>query len=267
MRVAPILSPLPILVACAALVGASPALARNGGLYFELAPSWGFFSSTEVVIEEGNDNFGKVPVATFVPAIKAGVNLFGWAGGEVHVTGHYWDVEGDPGGAGYVGGVFRLTPLEALRFVIPEDAEIPSLFPKGPVTWSNRPFDLGVSFGGGYSIVGEDYAYQGGYFQWGFDVKWFITPNFAVGLDFPFRHMLYNPVRISNFNRREGYCTDGAKAYVPVGSRDVTIPDNAGEFGGAIPLTEASEECDGAAPAALFVAPALTIGGVFDFGI
>src|SRR5688572_31240380 len=45
-------------------------------------------------------------------------------------------------GAGYVGGVVRITPLEVLSYALPDTVEIPSLFPKGPVTWKNRPFDL-----------------------------------------------------------------------------------------------------------------------------
>ena len=257
----------PLLVVSLVLLAASSAGARNGGLYLELAPSWGFYSSDEAIVEEGNDDFNEVPIATFVPALKLGVNLFGWAGAEAHVTGQFWDVEGDPGGGGYVGGVFRVTPLEALSYVLPDTVEIPSLFPPGPVTWKNRPFDLGVSFGGGYTIIGEDYAYQGGYFQWGFDVKWFITPNFAVGLDFPFRHMLYTPFRYANFNDRTGYCTDGAEAYFPSGAGKVPVPDSAGEQGPQIEATDADELCDDPAPAAFFFAPALTITGVFDFGI
>jgi hypothetical protein len=264
----PGLSALLLLGAALTPLLSSPAHARNGGLYFELAPSWGFYSTDEVIIEEGDDSFGNFPVASFVPALKLGVNLFGWAGAEAHLTGHYWDLEGDPGGAGYVGGVFRVTPLEILTHLLPDTVELPSLFPPGPVKWRDRPFDLGVSFGGGYSLIGEDYAYQGGYFQWGFDIKWFITPNFAVGLDFPFRHMLYAPFRISNFNKREGYCTDGEKAFVPVGNTRVNVPDNAGELGPAISTSQADDLCDGAvAPAALFIAPALTITGVFDFGV
>lgn len=249
------------------MVASTSALARNGGLYFELAPSWGFYSSDEAVIEEGNDDFGKFPVATFVPALKVGVNLFGWAGAEAHVTGHFWDLEDDPGGAGYVGGVVRVTPLEVLSYALPDTVEVPSLFPPGPVKWKNRPFDLGFSMGGGYTLVGEDYAYQGAYFQWGFDVKWFITPNFAIGLDFPFRHLLYQNFRYANFNERTGYCTDGEDAYFPSGDNKIPVSDNAGESGLQIESSDADSLCDEAEPAAFFFAPALTITGVFDFGI
>lgn len=255
------------LVVLAVLLSASSASARNGGLYFELAPSWGFYSTEEALIEEGNDSFADFPVATFVPALKLGVNLFGWAGAEAHVTGQFWDLEGDPGGGGYAGGVVRVTPLEVLTYVLPDTVEVPSLFPPGPVTWKNRPFDLGFSMGGGYTLIGEDYAYQGGYFQWGFDVKWFITPNFAVGLDFPFRHMLYQNFRYANFNNRTGYCTDGRDAYVPVGENKVEVRDDAGEAFDSVESSDADSLCDEPAPAAFFFAPALTITGVFDFGI
>lgn len=249
----------------------SPAAqARHGGLYLELAPAWGVYSTDEVIIEEGNERFSDYPVATFVPQLKAGFSLFGWAGAEAHFAGHYWDIDGDPGGAAYVGGVVRVTPLEVLSYVLPDTVQIPSLFPEGPVTWKDRPFDLGFSMGGGYTIVGEDYAYQGSYFQWGFDLKAYITPNFAIGLDFPFRHPLYEPYRFSNFNKRTGFCTDGEQAYGFVAGQRVDIPDTAGETmaGAEVPAADADELCnDGKAPEAFFFAPAITITGVFDFGV
>ncbi len=256
-----------LVVLMLALGTSAPAAARNGGLYLELAPSWGFFLTDEVRIENGENNDPvDYATASFVPAIKVGVNLFGWAGAEAQLSGHYWDVGGDVGGGGYVGGVFRATPLEVLSYVLPDTVQLPSLLPRGPVTWKNRPFDLGVSVGGGYTLIGEDYAYQGGYFQWGLDVKFFITPNLAVGLDLPFRHMLYQPFRYTDFNNKKGLCTDGGDAYgfigatrvdVPVGPRVQAVEVNASD----------SDKCNTAAPSALLIAPALTIAGVIDFGI
>lgn len=246
------------------------AQARHGGLYLELAPAWGIYSTDEVIIEEGNESFSDYPVATFVPQLKAGFNLFGWAGAEAQLAGHFWDIDGDPGGAAYVGGVVRVTPLEVLSYILPDTVEIPSLYPEGPVTWKDRPFDLGFSMGGGYTIVGEDYAYQGGYFQWGFDIKAYITPNFAIGLDFPFRHTMYAPYRFSNFSNRTGFCTDGEDAYGYVNGQRVPVPDSAGETWPAaeVQAADIDELCDdGPAPEAFFFAPALTITGVFDFGV
>lgn len=261
---------LAVLTCLVPFLVAPAALARNGGVYFDLVPSWGFYDSTEAIIEDDPRATGpqQLPEASLVPALKVGLNLFGWAGVELHGTGHYWDLEGDPGGAAYVGGVFRVTPLEVLTYVLPDTVKLPSLIPEGPVTWKDRPFDLGVSVGGGYTLVGEDYAYQGSYFQWGLDFKWFITPNFALGLDLPFRTMNYGPVRISNFNERRGYCTDGKSAYVPVGGGRFPIPDGAGDQPGAsLSLSDAGDVCDGNAPAASFFAPGISISGVIDFGI
>ncbi len=244
------------------MLAAMPAAARNGALYFELAPAYGFFFTDEVVVDEDNGDLGQ---SSFSPGLKLGLNLFGWAGAEAQFAGHFWGVGRDPGGAGYAGGVFRVTPLEVFTYILPEDLEIPSLVPAGPVNWKNRPFDLGVSVGGGYTIIGEDFAYQGAYFQWGLDFKFFITPNFALGIDLPFRHTMYEPFRYTNYGDGDGLCTEGGKA-VGRNGREVPpspIRDLGNEFNAANDLGS----CSGRAPEALFFAPALTITGVFDFGI
>jgi hypothetical protein len=254
----------------ASSLASESALARNGGLYFELAPSWGFFMTDEVLVDDNEGDPVEYATASFVPALKVGVNILGWAGIEAHATGHYWDLDGDPGGGVYAGGVARITPLEILTYVLPDTVEIPSLIPAGPVKWKNRPFDIGVSFGGGYTLVGEDYAYQGGYFQWGFDVKFFITPNLAVGLDFPFRHLMYSPFRYADYGDRSGFCTDGGDAYGYIGDTKIEVEPNENRNvykGVEIKSTEMASKCKDPAPEALFFAPALTIAGVFDFGI
>lgn len=258
------------VVLVASALSSQTALARNGGIYLEMAPAWGFFLSDEVIVEDGDNGDGGAvtPLAGFTPALKLGVNLFGFIGGELQVTAHAWDLGNvERGGAGYVGGVVRATPLEILSFVMPDTLELPSLIPAGPVTWRNRPFDIGVSMGGGYHMVGEDYAYQGGFFQWGVDLKVFLTPNFAIGLDLPFRHMIYEPFRYVDYADSQGFCTDGGEAY---GRGDVTIPPNPerGVFQGfEFNATDIASECDQPAPSALLFSPSLTISGVFDFGI
>lgn len=260
------------LLACAL---ASPAAsARNGGLYLELAPAWGFFLTDEVIVEDGDDFSGGVgnqelyPQAGFTPTLKLGVHLFGLLGGELNVSVHGWDLGNiERGGAGYVGGVVRATPLEVLSFVLPKTLELPSLVPAGPVSWRDRPFDIGVYMGGGYTMVGEDYAYQGGYFHWGFDLKLYLTPNFAIGLDLPFRHMMYEPFRYVDYANSKGFCTDGGKAFgrnrIPV----IPHPDR-GVFGNLeLSASEMASQCDKPAPSAVLFSPSFTISGVIDFGI
>jgi len=233
-----------LLSLAAALSFSTSAAARNGGLYFEFAPGYGNFMTEEVVV----DDQGNLGESSFSPGLKLGLNLFGWAGAEANFAGHFWGVGSDPGGGGYIGGVARITPLEALTFVVPADVQIPSL--QGPVNWHNRPFDLGFSMGGGYTIIGEDLAYQGAYFQWGFDFKYFITPNFALGFDLPFRHTMYDPFQYVNYNDGIGRCTENGVASGPI-----------------IRAEDSGDLCTGRAPEALFFAPAITITGNFDFGI
>jgi hypothetical protein len=230
-------------------LASTSASARNGGLYFEIAPGYGNFMTDEVIVDTDGDNAGDVGQSSFSPGLKFGLNLFGWAGAEANFAGHFWGIGSDPGGGGYLGGVFRVTPLEALTFVVPADVQIPSL--QGPVNWHNRPFELGVSVGGGYTLIGQDVAYQGSYFQWGFDLKYFITPNFALGIDLPFRHTMYTPFRYENYEDAIGNCTDGGTIKGPLITADAAV-----------------EACKNSrAPEALFFAPALTITGNFDFGI
>lgn len=266
------------LLVVVALLFSTSAFARHGGIYLELAPGWGFYSSDEVIIEkdveghssDGDTIFSPVPPGGFTPTLKAGFNLFGWAGAEAQVGGFWWDLGGSPGGAGFAGGVVRVTPLEVLSYILPDDVQVPSLVPMGPVKWKDRPFDLGISIGGGYAIAGEyeDYVYQGSYFQWGFDAKFYVTPNFTVGLDFPFRTPLYDPFRYANFNNHTGYCTLGKQAFVPAGGGKIFVPDSAGDSFAIAAGSDVKATCPGAkAPSAFFFAPAVTIGGVFDLGI
>ena len=249
-----------------AMLTSSSAFARNGSIYLELAPAWGFFSADEVIIEKGNDPGPTSPPGGFVPQLKVGLNLFGYAGVESDIAALGWDVTNSKrGGTGWVGGVFRITPLELLRWVIPETVKMPSLIPKGPVSWHDRPFDLGLYVGGGYTLIGEDYGYQGKYLKWGADLKFFITPNFALGIDLPVRNMFYEPFRYTNYGDSLGVCTDGADVYtrggIPLPTHDLAVI-------GSFNASEMGTVCtSGRPPKAWLFSPALTISGVLDFGI
>jgi hypothetical protein len=254
-----------LAVVLVAVFAAAPAAARNGGLYFELAPGYGLYNTDDVIVENGDDGSGELAESSFSPGLKLGVNLFGWAGAEAQFAGHFWGVGQDPGGGGFAGGVFRVTPLEAFTYILADDFQLPALSVLGPTSWKDRPFDLGFSIGGGFTMVGEDYAYQGSYFQWGFDLKYFVTPNFALGIDLPFRHTNLQPFRYTDYGDGEGVCTDGKDG---IGRSGFVHPVNPNRiFGDEFLAADIESECDGTAPSALFFAPAFTIAGVFDFGI
>jgi hypothetical protein len=251
-----------------ATLAPSAAQARNGGIYLELAPSWGFYMTDEVIIEDGDDSGSPYPQAGFTPQLNVGFNMFGLAGAELNVAAHGWDLgRVERGGGGFIGGTFRMTPLELLSFVMPDDLRVPILIPPETVTFRDRPFDIGIKLGGGYTLVGEDFAYQGGYFQWGFDVKWFITPHFAIGLDLPFRQAILEPFRYVDYADSRGFCTDGADATGAGGVDVVPDPDRTRFFDVEIVANDLDSQCDGRAPEALLFAPSFTIAGVFDFGI
>lgn len=256
-----------IMLSTAALgLWAAPSQARNGGMYLQLAPGWGFYDTDEVIIEKDDGEGGSIfPLGDFTPQLKLGFTLFGWAGVETDIAAHAWDLgQAERGGGGFVGGTFRIMPLEILSSFLTEK-NIPSLVPTGPVSWHDRPFDLALYVGGGYTLVGEDYGYQGSYLKLGGELQYFVTPNFAVGLDFPVRIPFYEPFRYTNYNENRGLCTDGADAFARGGvlvPPNVQVPD-AFEFSG----NDIKTECTGAAPTALFFAPSLTVTAVFDFGI
>jgi hypothetical protein len=261
LRRAPHLAPVLFVVGCLGLFGATPAAARHGGLYLELGVGYGLFDTDEVVVDY-DKNGGGLGQSSFAPTVKLGFNLFGWAGLEAQASGHYWGLGFDPGGGAYGGGVVRVTPLEVLTYLLPKDFQMWS--PQGDVGWKDRPFDLGVSVGGGYTIIGEDFAYQGSYFQWGIDAKFFVTPNFAVGIDLPFRTPAYEPFRYTNFSDGDGLCTDGEDAFGRSGFR--YPPSQNRNLGDEFSARDVGD-CDGDAPAASFFAPSFTIAGVFDFGV
>lgn len=249
---------------------ATPAAARHGGLYFEIDPGYGIMFTDDIVVEnedaaDGDGGRGELPESSFSPGLKIGLNLFGWAGAEGQFAGQFWGVGQDPGGFGFAGGVARVTPLEVLTYVLPEDFELPALSVVGPTKWADRPFDLGFSIGGGYMLGGEDYAYQGSYFQWGFDLKYFVTPNFALGIDLPFRHTILEPFRYTDYGDGEGLCTDGKKATGPSGFEYPAQPGR--NFNDEFRAGDIATKCTGKAPSGLFFAPAFTVAGVFDFGI
>lgn len=257
-----------LLIAMAAsLFAFSPqAQARNGGLYLEIAPAYGFFFADEVVVENGNDAGPVSPINGFIPQLKLGMTLFGFAGAEVEAAAFGWDLfEAKRGGGGYLGGAVRLLPLEILSYVLPDTVPIPSLVPEGPVTWHDRPFDVGIVIGGGYTLVGENYAYQGPYFKWAIDLKVYITPNFAVGIELPFRHSFYENFRYTNYAEGRGLCTDGGDATGRSGT--VITPAVLRDPNEEWTREEGSSNCNGASPSSWVMTPALTISGVIDFGI
>jgi len=266
------------LLSLSVLTLAQSAQARNTNVYFGVDPGYEWYDTTEVIIVKDTDTpqSAWTPPSGFMPRLRLGFNANGYGGAEAFISGHWWGGGDQLGGGGVAGGALRWYPLEALQHL-----------------WAplkNRPVDLGLSFGAGYTIVGEDFAYQGWFLQYGFDLQIYILPFLAIGFELPIRQMLYQPFRYTNFSgSKRGLCTQGGSAYGNSGRevdrtavREVKYPDgsNVGAIGvdpstghitGNYILDEkdGSEagNCDGVAPKAWMYSPMFTITFLVDFGL
>jgi len=258
----------------AALFLAVPASARNTVAYFGLNPGFEWYDTTELIINKDPNAAAAqlVPGSGFQPELRLGFNVSGYGGLEGFIGGHWWGSSGHYGGGGVAGGLVRVTPLEAFQYL-----------------WhplANRFVDAGFSFGAGYTLVGEDFAYQGWFLQYGFDLNFFVFPFLAVGFELPIRQLMYQPFRITHFSQHKGLCTVGGAAYDNAGHQvDRTAvrseTDNAGNNTGELIVnglvtknyilheyadTEVNQ-CDGPGPEAWQYTPMLKITFLVDFGV
>lgn len=232
--------------------------ARNGAFYFQLAPGYGSYDTKEVII----DKSGNFPETSFTPSLQMGLSLFGYGGFFGEATAFGWDLtSSDIGGGGFTGGGIRILPLELLQFlwphVWPDMPRIPTASNPDGVTWHDRPFDLGLSFGMGYHMLGEEYAYEANYWKFAIDLQYFLTDNFAVGLDLPFYYPTFDAVRVTDWEDNMAACVDGADfEFVAPNQYQVRPKDQ---------ITE--DTCEGAPPRASFSGIYLNITMLVDFGI
>lgn len=181
---------------------AVPSSARNTVVFFGFNPGFHWYDTNELIIDKdpNTPEAELIPSPGFQPELRLGLNIEGYAGLEAFIAGHWWgDRDDEYGGGGVAGGLVRFTPLEIFQYL-----------------WSpmdKRFVDVGLSFGAGYTIVGEDFAYQGWFLQYGFDVNFFVFPFLAVGFEFPIRQMLYQPFRYTHLGNRKGLYTQGGRVY------------------------------------------------------
>ena len=267
------------LLSLSVLALASSAQARNTSAYFGVDPGYQWYDTTELIIDKdpGTAQADWTPPAGFMPRLRLGFNVSGYGGAEAFIAGHWWGSGDQLGGGGVAGGVLRWNPLEALQ--------------KLWAPLKNRPVDLGLSFGAGYTLVGEDFAYQGWFLQYGFDLQLYVLPFLAIGFELPIRQMLYQPFRYTNFSGgKRGLCTQGGSAFGKSGRevdrtavREVKNSTDGSNIGaiGVDPNTghitsnyildekdgsEASS-CEGVAPSAWMYSPMFTITFLVDFGV
>ena len=240
------------------LMFAGESTARNGNFYFQVAPGYGTYTTEDIVIDKN----GNLPETNFTPNLQMGLNLFGYAGVFGEATAFGWDLaSSNIGGGGFLGGGIRVLPLELLQFlwphVWPDMPLIPTATNPEGVSWHDRPFELGVYWGLGYHMLGEEYAYEAEYTKLGFDLQYFVTDTFAVGLDFPFYYPTFDAVRITDWEDNRAACVDGA-------SFEFVAPNTYRSYN-KDQITE--DTCSGVPPQGAFNSINLTITMLADFGI
>jgi len=264
-----------VLLICPILLLAAPSAARNSVVYFGVNPGYHWYDTTELIIDKDSSSLEAewTPTPGFMPELRLGFNVTGYGGAEAFIAGHWWGTGNQTGGGGVTGGLIRLTPLEGLQYL-----------------WhplANRFIDLGLSFGAGYTIVGEDFAYQGWFLQYGFDINFFVFPFMAIGFELPIRQMMYAPFRFTHFSDQRGLCTRGGGAYtrdgVEVARTSVRSETADGQLTpveydadgritknyitGEVAAAEAGDVCTGPAPEVWQYTPMLKITFLVDFGV
>ena len=257
MRQLPILATISFL---GCLFFSTEGQARNGAFYFQVAPGYGTYETTEVVI----DKSGNFPETNFTPSLQMGLNLFGYGGFYGEFTAFGWDLtSSNIGGGGFAGGGVRILPLELLQYlwphVWPDMPLIPTASNPEGVSWHDRPFELGLSWGMGYHMLGEEYAYEAEYTKFGIDLQYFVTDTFAVGLDFPFYTPIFEPVRVTDWEDNMAACVDGGDFVVTKEDPSRYRIYNKDQI--------TDDTCTGVAPRGSFSAAYLTITMLADFGI
>jgi hypothetical protein len=210
------------------------------GFYLSLGIGYGHSTGTQLVVHE-TDAVGDMPdyqpeTCCPGPALGAqfrlGYSIFGFAP-EFAFVGTGWGIGGDGnGGAGFVGGGVRLYPIDIIALFGLE---------------SDLPIDaaLGLSFG--YSIAGQDFAYEGWFtdldFLFDFKPVSFLSIGVKLDLIFP----KYGAFVFTDYKNDRGRCSDE-------GTQDVA--------GGVFDKADAN--CVGNGPKTTIISPMLLLTFHFD---
>jgi hypothetical protein len=181
------------LLVLALLLGAAPRASAVEGFTIGIEGARGGWSADAGKITAGSDGrVGAGPAIGFASQLdgltRNGLHLhMGW-----NVLGHvliegafqtsFWDAfdSAHRGGVGLLGGRLTYFPLEALLH--------------NP----RRQYDVGLEFGGGYSIAGGNAAdgsawgMDGKYVQFGASVEWYPAPWFSLSINYRYFLPMWN---------------------------------------------------------------------------
>lgn len=234
---------LSALLSVAALPSTAEAAA---GLYLQLGLGYATYSGAKLVTVEDEGRAGDFPLESNDPAccaepglgtqLRFGFSLFGFGGPEFGFVGTGWS--SFSGGAGHIGGGLRGFPL---KFV--------SLF---GLDTSELPIDMSIGVLFGYSLVGQDFAYTGTFWDVDVSVEYKLASFLSAGLKLDLVFGNYDNFGFTSYKNDRGRCLDG-----------VTM-DQSGANGGIIAKSEADATCTGNGPSTTLITPQVVFTFHFD---
>lgn len=236
------------LAALALAVLIPSAAQAASGLYLQLGVGFGNFSGSELVTQEDPSRPGDLPLdnpneccpgSGLAAQFRTGFSILGFGGPEVGLIANGWNLGGDTGGAGFVGGGLRLFPIKFLSLAGLDARDL--------------PIDFGVGLMFGYAIVGKDFAYTGTFWDLDFQLDYKVTSFMSVGAKLDIIFPTFGDFVFTSYKNERGRCLDsGAEQRFDIGAN------------GVIERSQAGDLCGGRGPRTTFLSPQLVITFHFD---
>lgn len=215
-----------------------PAYAISG-LYLQLGGGIAEYSGRQLIVREdpNRDTFPETDgdaccVPTAIAAqFRLGYSIFGFGGPEFTFVGTGWD--GFAGGGGFLGGGLRVYPLR--------------LFSLAGFDTDAFALDLSAGASFGITLVGEDFAYPGTFWDFDFTVEYKLASFLSAGVRLDIILPNFDDFVFTSFSNDRGRCLDGSGNH---------ILDN---MGATSPREDL--DCNGRGPSTTVISPQL----VFTF--
>lgn len=215
------------------------------GLYLQLGIGYGAFGGSELVVQEDTSQAGDFPdtdpdrccpPAGLAGQFNVGFSIFGFGGPEARFAGNGWDLGGQSGGAGFAGGGIRLFPIQFFSLVGMDVSDI--------------PIDLGIGAHFGYVITGEDFLYEGTFFDVDFNLEYELASFLSAGVKVDIMMPRYSDFAITSFKNNTGRCLDSGA------NQDLENQ--------MVPVDRDSANCNGRGPNTTYISPQIVLTFKFD---
>ena len=190
----------PALVAMAMVMATSSPAYAVRGLYLQLGGGYANISGSQLIVNELPNGFPDENAdtccapAAVAASFRLGYSILGFGGPEFTFVGTGWN--GFGGGGGFIGGGLRLYPLK--------------LFSLAGVAVDDFPLELGTGATFGYTLVGEDFAYTGTFWDVDVTLDYKVTSFMSIGLRLDIILPSFDDFVFTSFSNDRGRCLDGS---------------------------------------------------------